>query len=1451
MALPWPESHQHLKEVVHSQWGIKGEIEILREFGEGLSSAKVFVVDLNGENYQGQAILKLDYLREWTMKNKTESEFYAQAALCTPDYAQKHLPKLLNSYEHEGFTALLCSIAGNSLNYVQALLNLGSEQQHGAIKQITRGILEDWNKDYKVSNTACPHVALDSWLGYRIDPVQGRISDFLQDRCGLEKTRAAFSINGQWFPNPYAYANSREFWPTRHEIKLVKGRSHGDLHGKNVLVKIEGLHNYKYFLIDLALYQENSYLFYDQAYLELSHLLHYRGNAQICRWLQILEGLTMIDPLDIDTGKVDIDDQGLLAILRSARLEIQQWVLLHESGRQDHMRGQAMLARVAAGLNFVNKEIDDRRRRLAFLYASAHLKQYFNTFHIKWNPQGPVLNFQDSVEAPKTDEWREVWNACEHFDRHKNAYVLVSGPDVRQLDPMGLQVLGRIPWSLVLDFDSTSKQGGLFEAVRPTLKGYRTPHETLLGDNRDINYREATCWFMAAGISQREDTLKPNYDDWRRHYIPAIRNLVHGLRMSMSPQPVLVLILNNGLIEQYLRATWECLDEVFADEAHYVVVDDGKTDSGNIREKHAVTLVPCPLQNLTSGLWQMYGDLSPHQKVHVPRRGITDNERTSIVLEDEDIQYLKEDLEVIHGGLVQESQEGERIGHDFLRGHEITWTELDMGTDIRRDCVEQLKKEIITRLDESRNASIQLDHTPGSGGTTLAKRIAWDLKDIYPTVRIHNFSSLTVSRIEMLFHKTKLPVFVLMEAADVSPPAREQLFKDLKGRNARAVFLYIVRSIKLKGEFTLQDPMTKQEADRFYKRYESIALEGRRGDLLQLANDEDMKLYRSPFFFGLYAFEEEFVHVPDFVRAHLATITPDVRKIICFLSLVTRFSQSTLPSDILRKLLDISPSRSLRLDEVFGDGPARLVLHRGGQARIIHPLIAEEILNQSLTPGNSDNKNEWKTMLADLCCLFIDSLINIAGSDSTTLLKIFSQMFISRDPWQERTDRRRHFSDLILTIPNEGGQHRVLRKLRDSCPTEAHFWNHLGRHHIYVMRSRYTEAEENLLKAIELDPENDIHHHALGMAYRFEIRRKFKELIVSKATDEDGLNAVRELTAKAELCFEKARKLDQETEHGYITNIQLLIESIEKLYRLSGCQNYATFLTKIGSVGDWCRNTLPRAAELLRRVKSLQAHENLSRLTVVCEGKILNFYGHFDFMIDGLQNLLRQKNIHPSPIRRAMANAYYAHRGHNWKNMKDRDLNKIYTLMAENLEEDPANVPDLMIWFQAYRRLRSFDMLEAIDRLSGWAMREESIEAHYYLYILHFLRWRQGILNDHRLVTQHITKCRDLAGKIRRTHSFEWMANEPEWCSLAHYSELGKWDGTLNFYENTDSLKLENGTIKLMKGPQSGLLALGPLEAFFVPGNEFLPGRDENQAVQFYLGFSYVGLRAWMVRHSK
>ena len=112
------------------------------------------------------------------------------------------------------------------------------------------------------------------------------------------------------------------------------------------------------------------------------------------------------------------------------------------------------------------------------------------------------------------------------------------------------------------------------------------------------------------------------------------------------------------------------------------------------------------------------------------------------------------------------------------------------------------------------------------------------------------------------------------------------------------------------------------------------------------------------------------------------------------------------------------------------------------------------------------------------------------------------------------------------------------------------------------------------------------------------------------------------------------------------------------------------------------------------------------------------------------------------------------------------------------------------------------------------------------------------------LIEQSKAKARNVRN---RTRSFEWFGAGDGIARLIHYTELGDWDEETNFYSEAHHLERVDGRVAQINGPEAGYIELTScgLRAFFVPAvADVHKGRDENVRLNFYLGFSYDGLRA-------
>lgn len=1425
-------------------------VAILREIGGGHSGARVFVVDLaRGASPQGNAsaalepgqyVLKIDRAAAASAKTP-EATRHQDAQAINDDFSRAHIPALRSTDAVNGSAVLLYEIAGQSLaNFVVAdTVDAGSLRHYCAL--IARDLLSGWNQTYTILTGTQADATLRAWLGHRLDPANApHLHAFVEQQTSGQKL---FQFGGRVLANPLWLATSAEIRQPSATVAFG-GQIHGDLHAGNVLVDRtrQQPDSDRYWIIDFAL-SKNAPVGFDHAYFELGLLLGHLQGAPPQRILSLLEALEAPEGSP-EAHKVAVTDLGILDCVRALRAGIHTWETEYEPKRHDSVSAQMLLARIAVGLNWVNKPIQESRRRLALAYAGDAAARYLSLF--ARDSLERLIDAQPDTHPASavTPVWSEVWDQLGRFDDAKAKYVLVTG---RLEASDEVRSLALTPWSAVVDLDSSSSETGLHAALAPTLARVRSLNQ-YGREPINVDFDRGTAWFMANGWPSRFEPVPVDFRRWRREYGDPLRRLGDELRRSVAPLPVKVVVLATPDVgPDYLRAVVAMMDESLEDSSDITLV--GSADLGDSAIKAHYRISP---DDFVRALHQVFGGV-----VQIDEATIPGKEGQTAVSPDQ-LRNLEEDLAVLHSRVIEEAS-GSSDADSFWRGSPPTWLDLHANADVRRDIAVDLARSVRDRLEQRGNYTLELHHPPGAGGTTAALRCAWDIRRDFPVAVLRRYSATTADRVDQLFRISQKPILLVAEAAVLPSAQREELYREIARRNARCVILYVVRRFGGNGglnaddaapplpqdqqtRFVLPDPLDDGEAARFLAAFLARTTNPHRIRALHtLTHVAEFAPYRNPFLYGLTTYEDDFESVDRYVTVHLDGISDAIKRLVRLLALVTRYTQTGISVGLLNRLAGLEAASDVDLSEALGASVAHLTVQRSSLVRLLHPVIGGEVLKQTL--GGTE---DWHFGLRDVSIDLIEEIIAQLGQDADEARRLLAELFIKRDYWTPGVRKRRNFSELILAMESPASQHQVLQTLAERCPEESHFWNHLGRHHIYEMKQDFPAAEAFLKKAIELDPQEQVHHHSLGMVRRFWIRSLLAEALRSDAlpSPAEMFRSVETLLVGAAEEFELTRRLSPEDNHGYITHIQLIVEVLENLTRVEPTKSVVTLSVRRDLVGSWVRRAQVEAEGLLAQVRQMRQQRVPSRYELRCVNGLAGVYGDFDALIGSLEQLVG--TFEDVDVRRALATAYYSRSGRIWGQVPEHELRRTKELMEDNLRSDPTQERDVRTWFQASRRLPEFSYIDAIGRLEGLAKASDSVDAHYYLYILHFLRWQAGAERDESSLQISLENCRRrLIG--RRGVSYEWLATRPDWCPLVHANELGDWVDELNFFPNTEALARANGIIATIK-PQAGTIKMGTRTvAYFVPGTKFSESRHLNAAVEFYLGFSYEGLRAWSV----
>jgi len=395
-------NYQQLLRLVQERFNIA--VTPLQALTGGRSGASIYLVSVRGQG-TGQIehyILKLDRKNEKARSDETQRH-QAVLSLSPPAFVSSHLPRMIyERLEHNGTFAVFYHIAGQSLHQYRPLAAYERQNQIETLFEYIYGwVLDNWNAAREFRQAVHPQALLTEWLGFRLRE-GGNIEQFLHTTLGVAPDLPGLLIQGSIFPNPLAYARSPDGWQLARLLDVATGLQHGDLNTFNILARFDrqGQAVDGCYLIDFAMFKEQSPLLYDLRYLEISYLILKQARVAFPQLAALVAG----EAGWLSAGHAPVEAVGVARVLAAARASFEAWVNARHPSLSDDLWGQYWLAGAAAGLAFVHKApLADEERLAGLIYAAANLKQYTAMFGLpsppegreifdpaRWNQEGPA-----------------------------------------------------------------------------------------------------------------------------------------------------------------------------------------------------------------------------------------------------------------------------------------------------------------------------------------------------------------------------------------------------------------------------------------------------------------------------------------------------------------------------------------------------------------------------------------------------------------------------------------------------------------------------------------------------------------------------------------------------------------------------------------------------------------------------------------------------------------------------------------------------------------------------------------------------------------------------------------------------------------------------------------------------------------------------------------------------
>lgn len=694
-----------------------------------------------------------------------------------------------------------------------------------------------------------------------------------------------------------------------------------------------------------------------------------------------------------------------------------------------------------------------------------------------------------------------------------------------------VSAFGRIPWLSVYDFDIFSKSYGLYNVVQEVLGNKRHLKSYCWNDAPENITERGTRWcFMrgcrefSASRTDRKDEEIEELNIWFKHVKKSVDIACEKLANFVEDYTVLNIIFllpeEELLVPFMIKFLYRLTDALTNSPNIVLCMSKPKptTRSGTVRyeafcQDYVDNLKVCylPFESFCLELEKFVTAKEDKQtRYRLPNKENTDISSDNLDLTEKEAAWLGEELDVLYLDnpytfSATTEEEVVREITNFYKGGTLPWymwyNNMAETAVIDRTVQKQLESNLRHHLADFKTSTVTLFHAPGSGGTTLAQKVLWNLHRDFPSVNLKLRSNVGIDELDrkmmFLYERTGLPIVLLVDAKE------ESKLRQLSRRLKYTVILCVKRhpyktpsDSRSKTDCVyLSGYVTKTECKELEARFAEKCEDGqKKSSLSNLTRDVLSEKHHCLYEYGMTVYLHEFKGIVSYVHGYLELknnltqqLTP-VQKCLGYLALVYYYGQTSVPCHFFSPLLCQPSGVGLTLEKMPAPIEQFVVYDknesRKNNIRICHYIVAKEILEQILSRNLKATRTDTLGVqacrnLSEFCIGFIEYAGDkrTKSSSAVAIKFVLTKTFIFRDERDmsdnaEQIRRKPVLSRVMIDIPAGlplfTDRLNVLRKLVQVFPDDPNFIAHLGRFYAFCRPEEEQTAEECFKKAVKL-----------------------------------------------------------------------------------------------------------------------------------------------------------------------------------------------------------------------------------------------------------------------------------------------------------------------------------------------------------------------------------------------